>query len=199
MLEERLRRKAESLEGTKTQLELKNRELKRVNNDLKETQARVIQQEKMASIGQLAAGIAHEINTPTQYVGDNMLFLQDAFNDLRRLMAKYEALHRSVKVENLNEDLLREIEDKAEEVDLDYLIEEIPIAIRQTRDGAKRIAKIVLAMKEFSHPGSLKKTSIDINKAIESTITVARSEWKYVAELVTDFDTSIPHVPTHPR
>jgi len=138
--------------------------------DRKILESQLIQAQKLESIGQLA----------------------------RQLMEKYEALHSAVKAENVNEDLLREMDDKAEEVDVDYLMEEIPLAIQQTLDGVTSIAKIVLAMKEFSHPGSLKKTSIDINKAIESTITVARSEWKYVAEMVTDFDTSIPHVPCLP-
>ena len=166
--------------------------------DRKILASQLIQAQKLESIGELAAGIAHEVNTPTQYVGDNARFLHDAFSDLKQLMEKYEALHRVVKSEHVNEDLIHEIEDKAEEVDIDYLMEEIPLAIQQTLEGAKRIAKIVSAMKEFSHPGSLKKMSIDINKAIESTITVARSEWKYVAEMVTDFDTTIPQVPCLP-
>lgn len=153
-----------------------------------------LQSEKMASIGQLAAGIAHEINTPTQYVGDNTRFLQDAFVDLRKLLEKYDQLLKVVKDIRVSDDLIQEVEAAMEEADLMYLMEEIPKAIEQSLEGVERVSRIVRAMKEFSHPGIGEKTTVDINKSLESTITVARNEWKYVAEMVTDFDPSLPLV-----
>jgi signal transduction histidine kinase len=82
--------------------------------------------------------------------------------------------------------------------DLEFITAEVPRAIDQSLDGARRVAKIVRAMKEFSHPDSAEKTATDINKAIESTITVARNEWKYVSEVVKEFDASLPAVVCYP-
>jgi PAS domain S-box-containing protein len=156
------------------------------------------QTEKLKSIGQLAAGIAHEINTPTQYVGDNTRFLQDAFQDIIQVLNSYEAIFQAVITDGVSADLIQKVEEDIQEADVEYLIEEIPMAIEHTLAGVERIAKIVRAMKEFSHPGQDEKTAIDINKTIESTITVARNEWKYVAEMETDFDASLPLVPCLP-
>jgi len=156
------------------------------------------QAQKLESIGQLAAGIAHEINTPTQFVGDNTRFLSDGFQDLLSLMKKYKELLNATSDGRSDQELAREIRSLAEEIDVEYLQEEIPQAIRQSLDGIERVAKIVRAMKDFSHPGAKEKTTIDINKAITSTITVARNEWKYVAELETVFDQELPPVPCLP-
>jgi PAS domain S-box-containing protein len=156
------------------------------------------QARKLESIGQLAAGIAHEINTPTQYVGDNTRFLRDAFGDLLSIMKRYDQLRERIKQGLATDELVDEIEASIQEVDLGYLEEEIPNAIRQTLDGVERVSKIVRSMKEFSHPGGDEKTPVDINEALESTITVARNEWKYVAEMETDFDPSLPVVPCFP-
>lgn len=156
------------------------------------------QTEKLKSIGQLAAGIAHEINTPTQYVGDNTRFLQDAFQDIIHVLHTYNELFEAVKADGVSAGLIQRVAENIEAADVEYLSEEIPTAIEHTLEGVDRIAKIVRAMKEFSHPGQEDKTAIDINKTIESTITVARNEWKYVAEMVTDFDASLPLVPCLP-
>ena len=152
------------------------------------------QTEKLKSIGQLAAGIAHEINTPTQYVGDNTRFLQDAFQDIVQILTQYDRLLLAAKSDGVTAELIEEVEQAKDAADVDFLLEEIPTAIRQTLEGVNRIGKIVRAMKEFSHPGQDEKKLIDINKAIESTITVARNEWKYVADMLTDFDPSLPLV-----
>ncbi len=151
--------------------------------------------QKLESVGRLAAGIAHEINTPAQYVGDNARFLREAFADVDKLLGKLTLLIDSVKRGNVNDELVAEAEAAVSETDLDYLREEIPAAIRQSLDGIERVGDIVRAMKEFSHPGGDRKQATDLNRAIASTLTVSRNEWKYVAELETDFDPKLPPVP----
>jgi PAS domain S-box-containing protein len=161
-------------------------------------ESQLLQAQKLESIGQLAAGIAHEINTPAQYVGDNVRFLLEAYEDLEPIHALYDQLLSNLRGENPTEDLVRTIETAVEQADLGYLRQEVPKAARQSLEGIERISRIVRAMKDFSHPGTDVKTDIDLNKAIESTITVARNEWKYVAEMVTDFDPALPFVPCLP-
>jgi signal transduction histidine kinase len=151
--------------------------------------------QKLESIGHLAAGIAHEINTPAQYVGDNTRFLREAFADVDKLLGKLNLLIDSAKRGEVNDELVAETEDAVRQTDLDYLREEIPAAIRQSLEGIERVGDIVRAMKEFSHPGGDQKQATDLNHAIESTLTVSRNEWKYVADLETDFDPSLPPVP----
>ena len=160
----------------------------------KQLQCELAQAQKLESVGQLAAGIAHEINTPTQYVGDNTRFLQDAFVDINTVLDRCGALIGSARAGAVDERLLAEAEAAFERADVEYLTEEIPQAIQQSLDGVQRVAKIVRAMKEFSHPGEDEKTLVNLREAIETTITVARNEWKYVAEMETDFDPGLPEV-----
>jgi PAS domain S-box-containing protein len=158
----------------------------------------LLQAQKLESIGQLAAGIAHEINTPAQYIGSNVLFLKDAFQDLKSLLANYELLLAAAKGNTLSAETVQEIAPAVEPVDTGYLLEEIPRAIEQTLEGVTRVSTLVSAMKEFSHPGTKEKMPMDLNHAIESTLTVARNEWKYVADLETEFDSSLPLITCQP-
>jgi two-component system, NtrC family, sensor kinase len=151
--------------------------------------------QKLESIGQLAAGIAHEINTPSQYIGDNLIFLEDAFNDLVKVLKTQETTIASLRRgDNTDESAPA---DSPSESDTQYLLEEIPKAIAQCEEGLSRVARIVGAMKDFSHPDSDAKTRVDLNRAIQSTATVCRNEWKYVAELELDLDAALPPVPCY--
>ena len=173
-------------------------ERKQMEKERELIDAQLRQAQKLESIGQLAAGIAHEINTPTQYIGDNTRFLMEAFNDLVQLLDRYAMAPDAIKAGETPDSLILKMKNAAEEADLDYLREEIPKAIEQALDGVERVSRIVRAMKEFSHPGSTEKTVIDINSAIESTVTVARNEWKYVADMRMDLDPALPSVPCLP-
>lgn len=154
--------------------------------------------QKLEAIGQLAAGIAHEINTPTQFVSDNLAFLQESWKVVNELLALYRDVIRDVAQPTLGPQLRQVIDETERNADIEFMANEIPRAIEQALDGTKRVAKIVRAMKEFSHPDSGEKTATDINKAIETTITVARNEWKYVAEIETSLDGTLPPIPCYP-
>ncbi|MDY0165211.1 MAG: ATP-binding protein [Thermoguttaceae bacterium] len=162
----------------------------------KRMQAELAQAHRLEAIGQLAAGIAHEINTPTQYIGDNTRFLGDAFRDIHRVMDCVEQLLAAEDPPDTK--LLDRLRIAAKAADLRFLAGEIPQAITQSLEGVQHVAKIVRAMKEFSHPGGEGKTAVDLNRIVESTLTVCRNEWKYVAEMVTDFDPALPPVPCLP-
>ena len=140
----------------------------------------------------MAAGIAHEINTPIQYVGDNTRFFKDAFTCVKEVLSHTQGLIRAAEKAGLNDPVVQKTSHAYAAADIEYLLDEVPNAIQQSLDGVERVACIVRAMKEFSHPGSTDKAAVDLNKALESTITVAKSEWKYVATMETDFDRDIP-------
>lgn len=151
---------------------------------LKQAQNEAFQASRLAGIGQLAAGIAHEINTPIQYVGDNLGFIRNALGDITPLLGE-----------------VRQVDGMAarfDEVGLDFLLEELPAAVDQSLDGVAQVARIVRSMKEFSHPGTTQKSAVDVNRALESTLTVSRSTWKHVATVETDFDPALPLVHCHP-
>ncbi len=168
---------------------------KTAREEKEKMQSRLVQSQKMESVGQLAAGIAHEINTPAQYVGSNIDFLDEAFTDIGGLVDKSNELLTMAEKENIPPEKWEELAEEFEEADWEYLAEEIPKAIRQSRDGIKRISTIVQAMKEFSHPGSKEISLNNINHIIKNTVTVARNEWKYVAEVKSGLDPNLPSVP----
>ena len=149
---------------------------------------------KLESIGELAAGIAHEINTRAQYVSDNLSFLRESFEDLGRLLALLPPLLETQPGSEAR-DALKAAMDAA---DIEYLVGEIPAALAQGQDGIGKIREIVQALKEFSHPGGGEMESADINRIVESTVTVARSEWKYTAEIELALAEGLPQIECFP-
>jgi PAS domain S-box-containing protein len=169
-------------------------ERRRFEEALRVSEEHLRRAQKLESIGQLAAGIAHEINTPMQYLGDNLRFIQDSFGELDSVLETSSRLLAACQAEGVLPELTNETSAFVAAVDVEYLTEEIPKALQQSLEGVEHVSKIVRSMKDFAHP-SFNKTAADLNKAIEGTITVARNEWKYVADLVTDFDPTLPLVP----
>ncbi|MFC7276590.1 PAS domain-containing protein [Paractinoplanes rhizophilus] len=138
------------------------------------------QANRLEAIGQLAAGIAHEINTPIQFVSDNTRFVEQSFTQLLSVVTQ-----------------LREpIADLDPDLDLDFLVGEVPTALAESLEGLSRVSQIVRAMKDFSHPGH-GRGDVDINRAVESTTQVARNEWKYHAELTLDLGSDVGLVPCY--
>jgi len=163
-------------------------------SEIKQLQSQLAQAQKLQSVGQLAAGVAHEINTPIQYIGDNGKFLEDAFRDLIRFSDAQRRAGYPLSGHDQGKGLPAD-ESGLEEGTLDYLRTEVPKAASQLLEGVDQVTRIVRAMKEFSHPGPIERSAADINRAIENTILICKSEWKYVAEVTTDLDPDLPPVP----
>ncbi|MDR3628811.1 MAG: ATP-binding protein [Desulfocapsaceae bacterium] len=142
---------------------------------------------KLESIGELSAGIAHEINTPIQFIGSNVSFLKEAFDDLLELANRYGKLRDSVKGRQAFDDLLAQIAEQEEIVDLEYLQDEAPKAFEQTIHGVDRVTSLVLGLKGFAHvQDNEHKSSANLNEIIQNTLIVCTNAYKYVAELETE-------------
>lgn len=160
--------------------------------ELKKNEARLALSQKLESIGQLAAGIAHEINSPMQYIGDNLSFLQESFAEIADIPRKYRDL---LEAGADAQKIINCMKEWAQELDIDYLADEVPRAIEQSLEGVDKVHRIIGAMKDFSHPGYKEKQLTDINGIIEGTITISRNEWKYASEMHTDLDPELPSIP----
>jgi signal transduction histidine kinase len=156
-------------------------------SERRQLEAELRHAQKLQAVGQLAAGIAHEINTPAQFVSDNIHFVRQSFDDLEALMTEYRRALEALISASGNQAIGQTVKQAEETADLAFLRENIPSALNMARDGITQISSIVRAMKEFAYADRGEKTLADIDHAIAATLTVARNEYKYVAEVETDF------------
>jgi signal transduction histidine kinase/HAMP domain-containing protein len=154
------------------------------------------QAQKLESVGRLASGVAHEINTPVQFITDNVHFLRTCTGDLTKLIEALRAANQSVLDGAPSLEAAMAAVEAEKSIDLAYLLDDMPKAHQSCIDGLKRVATIVRSMKEFAHPDSSEMTDTDLNRAIESTLVIASNEYKYVAEIVTNLG-EIPPVLCH--
>ena len=149
--------------------------------------------QKMEAIGQMAAGIAHEINTPIQYVGDNLHYIQKTISRFDEVLAAFQ----NVTLEDgkaISREQLDQLEDIKKRTRITHVLSESNVAVKESLEGVERVRKIVMAMREFSHPSEKEKKLADINHGIETTIAISRNEWKYSADLETNLDPLLPSV-----
>lgn len=168
--------------------------LRRAVRSQRQNRDSLVHAEKMASIGLLASGVAHEINTPMQFVATNTSFIQAGFQEIQSFLEKVQSLPVAP---SPNGALLREdatVKQLAEDVDLDYLLREVPMAIAQTQEGIRRVTDLVVAMRDFSHEHQGVKSAEQLNEAVGSTVVLSRNSWKHTAEVKLDLAPDLPLV-----
>lgn len=169
-------------------------ETRRLGEEQEAFQAHLQHGRKMEAIGQLAAGIAHEINTPTQYVSNNISFLEKAFNQLTEAIEACKPV-LVLQAESIDQQQLTDLRNMLSQARLNFVVQEVPKALNQSLEGLQRISSIVSAMKSFAHPSEAAKQKVDLGEAIEIAVTLASTEWKHKANLELDIDPDLPHVP----
>ena len=171
---------------------------RQLRENLLQSEKELSKSQKLESLGQLASGIAHELNTPIQYIGDNTNFIKDTFQDLDKCFHAFFSLFKAAKENSIDKAILETVQSALDNADIEDLYEEIPQAIEQSLEGVNRMQKIVKAMKVFAHPGKNKHIPTDLNECIQSTVTISKNEWKYIADIVLDLDGNLPMVNCDP-
>jgi PAS domain S-box-containing protein len=186
--EEEIRKANETLER---RIDERTREIEKLHSQM-------VMQEKMASVGQLAAGLAHELNNPINFVRTNFATLTDNFNDLTEVIKDYREFSNSTEFNNSAERIAA-IHAKEKSLEVDFLLKDIPALFNESERGFERIARIVQSMRDFSyvnHTGSM--TYFNINKGVMDTLTISKNIYKYHADVQTDLS-DIPEIPCLPE
>ena len=186
----RLIRIRHSIEDT---VRARTAELQHALTELSNAQAELLNAQKLEAIGGLAAGIAHEINTPIQYVSDNTRFIEESVAGLLEVASAAASLVETVQDIGAAAGHVEKFREAAEEADIEFLTEEVPQALADSLTGIEQVAQIVRALKSFAHPGSDDKAPVDLNEIITTVGAVSRNEWKYAADL--DLESLDPELP----
>lgn len=196
------RMKIENIALTKSleqRVQERTRELEEAMEALKNAQTQLVQQEKMASIGQLAAGVAHEINNPVAFVSTNLQMLKEYMEEFSRLIAKYNEMAQTFESEDLSRvrSLCTAVVALKQEMDLDFLMEDFGHLIEESLEGIERVRRIVMDLRHFSHRGEEEMRYADLNEELESTLNIVWNELKYKATVVKEYG-DLPQIPCYP-
>jgi hemerythrin-like metal-binding protein len=191
-LEQRVRQRTVALEGANQQLKQNNLELKQLNQRLESTQSQLLQSEKMASVGQLAAGVAHEINNPIGFVNSNLSTLEKYIAGLSSVLSAYEQIESQ---NNTND--FAEVAEIKRKIDLPYVLEDMPNLLKESQEGLARVKLIVQNLRDFSHVDESKWQLTNLESCMDSTLSVASNEIKYKAEVIKKY-AGLPQVECMP-
>lgn len=163
----------------------------------KEHHKKTLESQKMESVGKLAAGISHEINTPAQFIKDNLTFLNNSISSIKKLLDKYEQIEQLPSIKSECKVLFNEIEELKDNEDIHYLLEDIPVALEQSKQGIERIVQIISAMKEFATADAESQLHVDVNESISNTLIISKNRWKNILKVETDFEKDLPLIPCY--
>jgi len=194
------------LEKRTFELEKEKKRLKEAYVKLNQMQSQLLQSEKLASLGQLAAGVAHELNNPISFVNSNLGTLAEYVKEIKKLLEKYEKVEWIIKVENpvkggedkSKEKLSQEIDELKEQINLDFVLGDFDKIISESQEGTQRVKSIVQNLRDFSHVDKGEFRFADINKGIESTLNIVWNELKYKAEVIKEYG-DIPQIECLPQ
>jgi len=198
--ERRLTKAKEHAEKAERTLKAKNAELIKINQELRDTRSQLLQTEKMASIGLLAAGVAHEINNPTGFVSSNLNTVKGYIEDITKTLGEYERI-LSLCMKKDDQELLslaQHVQKVKEEIGIDFLLEDIDNAVNESLEGTKRISEIVGSLSNFAHMDEARLKQANINEGIESILNIVWNELKYKADVIKEYG-DLPDLECYPQ